>query len=76
MAEEPYIVKEDKYKCQCDITYIFMLSKGLILSILVFFRKIQRWHCWHFFTTSNVNKLEIVANQVHSDTNLNLSRVH
>ena len=38
-----------------------------------FSRNTQSWQCWHFCTTSNVNKLETVKDIVHFKVNLHSS---
>ena len=45
-----------------------------ILVLLVFFRNSQSWHYWHFCVTLYGDKLEIVANQM--STNSDLSRAY
>ena len=44
--------------------------------ILVFFQNPRSWHHCHIYVTSNENKLDIVANQMNSNTNLDLSRAY
>ena len=36
-------------------------------------RNTQSWQCWHFCTTSEENKLEVVANEINFNTDLQLS---
>ena len=37
--------------------------------VIEFYRNTQSWQCWHFCTTSNVNKLETVKDLVHFKVN-------
>ena len=57
-------------KCEHTITRICFVAcnLGFFFEIPVVF--------WHFCVTSNGNKLEIVANQINLNTNLDLSRAH
>ena len=35
-----------------------------------FSRNIQSWQCWHFCTTSNGNKLEVVTSGINVNANI------
>ena len=47
---------------------------GRINPVIRVSRNTQSWQHWHFWTTSNGNKLETVESQISFSANLNLSR--
>ena len=59
----------------CILTSPFLYQRKIVIhrrTTIKFSHNTQHWQCWHFCTTSNENKLEVFANEIHFRANVHL----